>query len=354
MQGAKNTVIDCEETTSATEDGLFIHHNYLDHSLGQTNFAVSLGGSGAASLASRCRFADNYVTGGSVSCLSGDKWEISRNFIRVLATNAGGDDWAGVPILFLLQTNTDHIIEGNTLERGVGISSGNVVYFECGQTVSQSYITLVNNVLIQAVGGNMIQLESVDHVNIVGNTMRNTNTTAAIEVRSVGINVRALAKPCAKLHVVGNVLESTVTKMTAFIEISAGGSASGVMTTSDTTIASNNAGNAVFIGVLFDVPANDGSAVDPYPIVQANNFRGASTVWGASNFAAGKVFPVVAGNRGDICHLVGTVARASIVTAVQGCRYTRQNGDSTQEFFKSSGVGNTGWSTAVVVPLTDR
>ena len=46
------------------------------------------------------------MTGGSVSCLSGDKWEISRNFIRVLGTNAGGSDWAGVPILFLFQTNT--------------------------------------------------------------------------------------------------------------------------------------------------------------------------------------------------------------------------------------------------------
>src|SRR5207237_1336613 len=109
-----------------------------------------------------------------------------------------------------------------------------VVYFEGGPTVSQSYITLANNVLIQAVGGgNMIQLESVDHVNIVGNTMRNTSATAAVEVRSVGINVRALAHSCAKLHVVGNVLESTVAKMTAFIRISAGGSGSGAMTTSD-------------------------------------------------------------------------------------------------------------------------
>jgi hypothetical protein len=70
----------------------------------------------------------------------------------------------------------------------------------------------------------------------------------------------------------------------------------------------------------------------------------------ASNHAAGRVFPVIAGNRGDICHLVGTVAPGSVVTAVQGCRYTRQNGDLTQEFFKSTGVGNTGWSAAVVVP----
>jgi hypothetical protein len=122
------------------------------------------------------------------------------------------------------------------------------------------------------------------------------------------------------------------------------------MTTSDTTIASNNAGNAVQAGVLFDVPAKDGSTVDPNPIVQANNFRWAATIWGASNFAAGLVFPVVAGNRDDICHMVGTVAPASVVTAVPGCRYTHQSGNSTQEFFKSSGVGNTGWSVAVVVP----
>jgi hypothetical protein len=346
MQGAKNTVIDCEETTPATEEGLFIHHNYLDHSLGQTHTAVSLGGSGAAALATRCRFADNTVTGGSVSCLSGDKWEISRNFIRVLAGNAGGSDWGGAPILFLFQTNTDCIIEGNTIERGAAIGTGHVVYFENGPTTSQSYITFANNLLIQAVDGNMIQLESVDHVNIISNIMRNTGATAT----SVGINVRALAKPCAKLNVVGNQLETTTNKMSAFIRISAGGTGAGAMTTSDTTIASNNAGNAVQSGVLFDVPAKDGSTVDPNPIVQANNFRGAATIWGASNFATGLVFPVVAGNRDDICHMVGTVAPASVVTAVPGCRYTHQNGNSTQEFFKSSGVGNTGWSVAVVVP----
>jgi len=345
MRGAKNTVIDCEETTVATEEGLFIHHNWLDHSLGRTHYAVSLGGSGAAALATRCRFTDNYVTGGGVSCLSADKWEMSRNFIRVTGPNAGGDDWLNTPIVFLFQTNTDMIIADNIVERS-GVNTGTVVYFEGGPTTPQSYIVFKNNTLIQTVEGNVFQIESCDHLIIDGNTLRNTSANAAA---SLAINVRALTRSCPRLNVVNNVLESTV-KMRAFLSVSAGGGGQGVMTVSDTTIANNNAGNVCTYGVLFDVSAADGSAVDAYPILQGNNFHGATNAWGASNHAAGVVFPIVWGNRGDVCQMVGTVPPGGAVTAVQGCRYTWQHGDKTQDFYKSTGTGNTGWSTALGVP----
>lgn len=195
MRGAKNTVMDCEETTVATEEGLFIHHNWLDHSLGRTKTAVSLGGSGAAALATRCRFTDKYVTGGSVACLSGDKWEISRNFIRVNGTNAGGSDWLEAPILQLFQTNTDMIVADNIIERS-GVNTGNVVYFEGGPTTPQSHIVFKNNTLIQAVAGNIFQIESFDHLIIDGNTLRNTSSNAG---KFLAINVRALTRSCRGL-----------------------------------------------------------------------------------------------------------------------------------------------------------
>jgi hypothetical protein len=345
MRGAKNTLIDCEETTVATEEGLSIHHNWLDHSLGRTNAAVSLGGSGAAALATRCRFTDNYVTGGSVACLSGDKWEISRNFIRVNGTNAGGSDWREIPILQLFQTNTDMIVADNIIERS-GVNAGNVVYFEGGPTTPQSYIVFKNNKLIQASAGNIFQIESCDHLIIDGNMLRNTSADAGT---FLAINVRALTRSCPRLNVVNNVLDSAV-KMLTFLGVSAGGTTQGAMTVSDITIVNNNAGNVCTRGVHFDVPGADGSAVDAYPIFQGNNFRGATNLWVASNHAAGLVFPIVWGNRGDVCQMVGTVAPNGAVTAVQGCRYTWQHGDSTQDFYKSTGTGNTGWSTPLLVP----
>jgi hypothetical protein len=345
MRGAKNTVIDCEETTAATEEGLFIHHNWLDHSLGRTKTAVSLGGSGATALAVRCRFTDNYVTGGSVACLSGDKWEISRNLIRVNGTNAGGSDWLEAPILQLFQTNTDMIVADNIIERS-GVNAGNVVYFEGAPTTPQSHIIFKNNMLIQAVAGNIVQIESCDHLIIDGNMLCNTSAKAGT---FIAINVRALTRSCPGLNVVNNVLDSTG-KMLAFLGVSAGGSGQGPMTASDISIVNNNAGNACTRGVHFDVAAADGSAVDAYPILQGNNFRGATSPWVASNHAAGLVFPIVWGNGGDVCHMVGTVTPSGAVTAVQGSRYTLQHGDSTQDFYKSTGTGNTGWSTPLLIP----
>jgi|tagenome__1003787_1003787.scaffolds.fasta_scaffold20982601_3 hypothetical protein len=345
MRGAKNTVIDCEETTVATEEGLSIHHNWLDHSLGRTKTAVSLGGSGAASLATRCRFTDNYVTGGSVACLSGDKWEISRNFMRVNGTNAGGSDWLETPVLQLFQTNSDLIIADNVIERS-GVNTGNVVYFEAGPTTPQSHIVFKNNELIQAVAGNILQIESCDHLIIDGNSLRNTSASAGA---FLAINVRALTRSCPGLNVVNNALTSTV-RMLAFLGVSAGGTDRGAMTVSDVSVVNNNAGNACTRGVHFDVPTADGSTVDDYPVLQGNNFRGATNPWVASNHAAGRVFPIVWGNRGDVCQMVGTVAPGGAVTAVQGCRYTWQHGDSAQDFYKSSGTGNAGWSKPLLVP----
>jgi hypothetical protein len=191
----------------------------------------------------------------------------------VNGTNAGGSDWLGTPVLFLFQTNTDMIIADNIIERS-GVNTGNVVY-EGGPTTPPSYIVFKNNTLIQAVAGNIFQIESCDHLIIDGNTLRNTSANAGA---SLAVNLRALTRSCPRLTVVNNVLESTV-KMLTFLGVSAGGSSQGVVTVSDITIANNNAGNVCTRGVHFDASAADGSAVDAYPILQGNNFRGATNPW---------------------------------------------------------------------------
>ena len=61
------------------------------------------------------------------------------------------------------------------------------------------------------------------------------------------------------------------------------------------------------------------------------------------------IFPVIAGNRGGICTIVGTFAPEGKVVATQGCSYIEQNGDSTALYFKSTGTSNTGW-TQVTIP----
>src|SRR5262245_8244817 len=99
-------------------------------------------------------------------------------------------------------------------------------------------------------------------------------------------------------------------------------------------------------GVQFD--RNGGSGIDAYPLLYNCDFTGASNAWSAVNCAAGTVFPVLAGNKGGICTMVGTVAPDGVVTAMQGCEYIWQNGDSTTKHFKSTGTGSTGWSPVTI------
>ncbi|HKQ77827.1 MAG TPA: hypothetical protein VJ810_29285 [Blastocatellia bacterium] len=99
-------------------------------------------------------------------------------------------------------------------------------------------------------------------------------------------------------------------------------------------------------GVMFE--AISGSSVEPYPILQGCDFSGCANAWNTGSAAVGRVFPIVAGSKGAVCSMLGTVAPTGVVTALQGSFYTKQNGDSTQTWVKTSGAGNTGWTQLTI------
>jgi hypothetical protein len=109
----------------------------------------------------------------------------------------------------------------------------------------------------------------------------------------------------------------------------------------DIRVTDVRAPNAVTTGVKFD--NNTGVSIDASPLLQGCDFAGATNPWQAMNSAAGRVFPIIGGNRSGQTWQVGTVDPNTHVTAVQGSRYTRQNADDTTEWFKDIGTGNTGW-----------
>ena len=54
--------------------------------------------------------------------------------------------------------------------------------------------------------------------------------------------------------------------------------------------------------------------------------------------------PIIAGNPGGVCAMVGEHEDPNVVAAaVQGLTYTFQNGEETQRFIKSSGTSTPGW-----------
>jgi hypothetical protein len=55
------------------------------------------------------------------------------------------------------------------------------------------------------------------------------------------------------------------------------------------------------------------------------------------------VFPIISGNRGDICAFVGEATPEGALTAIQGCTCIQKNGDKVALFFKRTTTGTTGW-----------
>ena len=98
--------------------------------------------------------------------------------------------------------------------------------------------------------------------------------------------------------------------------------------------------SAAVNGILFD--ADEGGTMEPYPIFQGCDFSGCTNQWDTDHFAV--VYPIVGGNKGAVCQLVGSTLPEKNVTTVQGSYYTFMNGDSTQTWVKTFGTGNTGWT----------
>jgi hypothetical protein len=61
------------------------------------------------------------------------------------------------------------------------------------------------------------------------------------------------------------------------------------------------------------------------------------------------VFPIISGNRGDICTLVGEATPEGAIPAIQGCVCIHRNADTTALLFKQATAGPTGW-VAITVP----
>jgi hypothetical protein len=105
-------------------------------------------------------------------------------------------------------------------------------------------------------------------------------------------------------------------------------------------IASSNLVRGCSTGLRF-VAASGGGTYTPMPVAQGNSFTSCTT-----NMTLGSgVFVVIGGNAGDVTLTIGgNVTPEAAVTAIQGSRHVRKNGDSTTYWYKSTGTGtNTGW-----------
>lgn len=348
MRGAKNSAFDFEPTSSGTQQYVSIHHCVFDGQDSRVSATVSLGGAGTPSPGFRGRFHDNIVLSGQLTCLSGDLWTIERTTVYLdEIDNAGGHGrtFSGLPLVYLYQVNSDTVLRDMIVVRGSTCSAGMLVQIlaDVGTSGYPSRVTIDGGLYVQAtIAGGLDVTDCTGFAVINSPRIRFTNATPGSQN---AIIARAIHVDCTGPIVDGLIVESPNAKISAAVSLSAQGGFS--MTA--ISIRGVHAPGATTNGVVFDISSGafaSGSRFDVYPLVQGCNFTGA-VGWVASNSAAGTLYPVISGNQGDVCTLVGTVASPSTlpVVAASGSRYVYQHATAPTFWYKTG----TTW-TQVTVP----
>lgn len=342
MEGSKNSQIDCEPTTDAVMAYFNIHDCTINNGLSQTAAGISLDGRDSQPN-TRSRFHDNLVLESQVQFVAMDSLDFHNN--TLYCSGEGDSPMAGntQPLLYLHKLNSDVSIRDCHFERGAGTDAGALIYANpFDDEFYPARLQIHGCRFIQHTASDAVVVESCDDLQ-VADCMFHFTSASSMALNYV-ISNRALAKSASRTQVSNCTIHSETGKILAALRISATNGESAL----NVSMVNVQAPSATTYGIIFDKPLNDASVLDPYPILQGCDFTACTAAWVASNFAAGLVYPIIAGSRGSTCNMLGTVDPENNVTAMQGSMYIRQNGNSTSFWYKTSGTGTTGWTQLTI------
>lgn len=345
--GAKNTLFDSEPTGTTTQmDRWDISFCVFDNQYGRTPIPVSLGGIGSTQRTTKSRFQHNYVLGGQVICFSTDQWDISDNVLFLDGTNLGEYDFTDAPLLYFYGGNSDVTLHCNTLIRTANADPGALIEMTPSDPGYSTNITIEGGNWIQATDSTMVIAQSVTQLSIHGLSIRFEGATPATYN---ALTINSDVADITQIDIRGCKVVSSTGKLNSFVQFS---SQEG-HDVSNVSVTNNDAANQVTYGVVFDKPLDGGGLThagtnDRNPLIQGNDFTGATLDYICINDAVDTVFPIISGNRGGICTMMGDVDPEGEIVAIQGCSYVWRNGDSTSLHFKLTGVSDTGWGEVTV------
>jgi hypothetical protein len=339
IEGAKNSPFEMEPSGVGRLDNLIVHDLIINNVLGQTHAAVAFSGLSTNRL-TRSQMHNVIILQGSL--LVQNTLNTVLDEVTIYSSGAGPMAGSSQALLQVSQPNTSPTLHNVNIVRDSGSTAGPLATIITGVSDTTKRLNIDGGVRRSAVGAGY-GLAYVDLQAPIKPTIRalrlQLDSTAGTEY---GIKFRSNGFDISEPTIADVAIEAT-TKLAAGIWFAATNGKS--ITNIDVT--NLRAPNSVTTGVLFDV--NSGVTIDSNPVLQGCDLSGATNAWLAQNSAIGVVFPVIAGNRGGIGTIVGTVAPEGLVTATPGCFYIRQHGNSTALHFKSIGTSNTGW-TQVTIP----
>jgi hypothetical protein len=334
IDGVKNSPIDMEPTGHGLLHmaHLNIHDGLIDQSLGHSHVAFSIGGVSHDARAQHVRVSDVTVLEGRVVVLSTDDLHIKDMTVTATAQFAE-------PLLLVREINNDLRLEQLYLERLAGSQNGNVLDIEN----SGDSTTIDGGVFLEGADGYPMTFDGTRNLRIRGSRIRYDGASPA---GRTGINVVGSLGDADNVQIDDIQVISSMGKLRSAVSLAprAGRSMANLR------VANLNCAGSAANGVYLSY--HPLAKADPSPLISGIDNR-PDNLWkqvDQNDNPITTISPVIAGNPGGVCEMVGQVPPEGIVAAIQGSVYTCQDGDGTARYYKSTGTGNTGWSSPIVVP----
>ena len=334
IDGVKNSPIDMEPTGSGhlPMAHLSIHDGFIDQSMGQSDVAFSIGGESHGERAQHIRVSDVTVLEGCVLVVSTD--DLRVNNMTVVATARSGK-----PLFTARQVNNDLRLEDLYLERLPGSADGNVLDIEnTGHST-----TIDGGTFIEAASGRPLTFDGTKNLRIRGPRIQYDGASPATRD---GINVAATIGDADNVQIDEVQVSSSAGKLRSAVRLAPRAGRSMINLRITDIQCASSAATGVYLSY------HPSATADSTPLITSIDNR-PGKIWKQvdhNDNPIKTIYPVIAGNPGGVCEMVGQVPPENAVTAIPGTVYTHQNGDATARYYKSTGTGNTGWSPPLVVP----
>jgi len=331
IAGAQNSGIDMESTGSGTLEYAVFDRVRIDNTLGNTAVAMTFSGVGNGDRTQFPRMTNVTIIEGGVLVASTDNAVIEN--LTVIMNGVRPND-PTQPLLQVRQVNNNLRIVNPQLFRGAGATAGLLI--DCDNTGDRT--TIDGGYYHQATDAGVIDIARTSYLRIINRPQIKFDGATPAARRA--INVLAQVGSCLSPQIEGVHLISTTGKMHSCISLQ---SRTG-RTMDNVRVQDIHSAGSATTGVYFSFTAG---TMDLTPQITGIN-NGTDVAWAqkdASDAAVTTMFPIIAGNRGDVCIHVGDATPEGAVTAKQGSQCVLRNGDSTAVYRKTSGVAATGWVT---------
>jgi hypothetical protein len=342
ITGSDDQLIDFEPTGNGGIEDVQIVNNRLEvysiSGAAQGNpargvLAVTLSGNGTGTESNhRMIFAGNHLIGGRIQAVRIENAIIADN---VIVTDGSTDN---SPALEMTTHVTGCQVTGNKFlcdpaaamttaisvtNNALAVGERPTLRFDGNQVLGS--LTTVKLVSVDSVSELFVQNNRLEHVGVSANT-------------GIAVAIRGSNAP------IGGIITDNL------INGSLGGGTLqyGVSVFCDDNVADRvavrgNQGKGIATAGVRIEPLTAGGSYVAWPVCTGNDMPGGLSL-GSGTYA------VIAGNNGDVTTTTGgNTSPEGVITAPQGSRHIRKNGDSTSEYFKATGTGSTGW-VQVTVP----